>query len=490
MDMKDINNYEDLNFKTAVCIKPPYGKNIKGRIKKGDLVSISDDITMESGDSHLIFNIVNDSFGAYNIFVCNDGSLDRADKFSINCILSYFVARLGLKLVGNIIFYSKIDFFEIINDKKKEPEKVDPWNNVKGGDLVRLKEFSNINRDQRVWLIQHGFPVGGTVHKVIKTIPTYIWSDNDIMFVVENDYGNPVVIPKNPSYGKIYSMETLFDIVENTESEEEPSYHDHVGSPIPEFIKYLNECIQPPTEDIIKERLHTMEMENLLMYLLDEYNCNTPLGELVEHIPTDISDIHILNDSLFRIVCATGNIDGIEWFIHNYGCDVTKLYDALTLDSEDVRRAFKLTTSEQHHLNSTNLGKMLCEYKNGQLQIPLNMIELSGNIHAIMKYCKPRYEKSALTKLQRGILAYYMSTFSCIGELDVDDEDRVELLKFYKVSLMELSSIYTNSLVNIDDWEPDKRVILTYIKENLCIPNDKDPDAQLKDLMIMMNDLK
>ena len=57
--------------------------------------------------------------------------------------------------------------------------------------------------------------------------------------------------------------------------------------------------------------------------------------------------------------------------------------------------------------------------------------------------------------------------------------------------LIELSSIYTSSLVeNNWSWEPNKYVILTYIKENLCIPNDKDPDAQLKDLMIMMNDLK
>ena len=56
---------------------------------------------------------------------------------------------------------------------------------------------------------------------------------------------------------------------------------------------------------------------------------------------------------------------------------------------------------------------------------------------------------------------------------------------------MELSSIYTSSLVeNCWSWEPNKYVILTYIKENLCRPNDKTPDAQLKDLMIMMNDLK
>ena len=149
----------------------------------------------------------------------------------------------------------------------------------------------------------------------------------------------------------------------------------------------------------------------------------------------------------------------------------------------------KLSTYKQHHLNSTNLGKMLCEYKNGQLQSPLNMIELSGNIHAIMKYCKPRCNEYPLTELQMDILSYYMSTFSCF-EFIIEDDVRVELLKFYKVSLMELSLIYTDSLVNIDDWEPDKRVIRTYIKENLCRPNDKTPDAQLKDLMIMMNDLK
>ena len=117
------------------------------------------------------------------------------------------------------------------------------------------------------------------------------------------------------------------------------------------------------------------------------------------------------------------------------------------------------------------------------------MIELSGNIHAIMKYCKPRCIEHPLTELQRDILSYYMSTLCCL-EFITEDDVRVELLKFYKVSLMELSLIYTDSLVNNGEWEPDKDVIVTYIKENLCIPNDKIPDAQLKDLMIMMNDLK